>query len=144
MDKKTTSIILVIILLGAFFLPYVSINSAYGQIRISGFEVVFGKGGQSGISSGKFMFATLLVPIGAILILFSVLGERTSTLADYVYWMPLIGIVINTIFMFLEMKKGATLVGGTLDFGTFLKAMGYAYWLTVAASIGVLVNKNRT
>lgn len=40
MSKKTISIILSVIIIGAFFLPYIS----NGEFGLSGYDIVFGKG----------------------------------------------------------------------------------------------------
>lgn len=138
MDKKTLNIVLSLALLAAFFLPYISIG---GIFSASGFNVVFGKGGMTGIvSGGKFLFVCLLIPLGAIIILFDSLGSGNSSSADYAYWMPLIGIVVLSVMMFTGMRVTA---GRALTVGEFLKVMGYGYWITLVASIVLLVNKSR-
>jgi len=138
MDKKTLNIILSLALIGAFFLPYIS----FGGFNASGFNVVFGKDGMSGlVSGGKLLYACLLVPIGAFILLVDSLGSGDSTSAQYGYWMPLVGIIILSVLMFTGMNTGAR---GALTLSLFFKVMGYGYWITVAASIGVLVNKSRT
>lgn len=138
MDKKTLNIVLSLALIGAFFLPYIS----FGGFNASGFNVVFGKDGMSGLfKSGALSYLCLLVPIGAIVILFDSLGNEGSSMADYGYWMPLLGIIILSVLMFTGMNTGAR---GALTLSLFFKVMGYGYWITVAASVAVLVNKSRT
>ncbi len=138
MDKKTLNIVLSLVLIGAFFLPYIS----FGGFNASGFNVVFGKDGMSGlVSGGKLLYVCLLVPIGAFILLVDSLGSGDSTSAQYGYWMPLVGIIILSVLMFTGMNTGAR---GALTLSLFFKVMGYGYWITVAASVAVLVNKNRT
>ncbi len=138
MDKKTLNIILSLALIAAFFLPYISIGEIFSA---SGFNVVFGKDGMKGfVSGGKLLFVCLLIPVGAIIILFDSLGSGGSSAVDYAYWMPLIGIIVLSFMMFTGMKAGA---GSGLTLSGFLKVMGYGYWITVAASIVILVNKSR-
>jgi len=138
MDKKTLNIVLSLVLIGAFFLPYIS----FGGFNASGFNVVFGKDGMSGlVVGGKLLYVCLLVPIGAFILLVDSLGSGDSTSAQYGYWMPLVGIIILSVLMFTGMNTGAR---GALTLSLFFKVMGYGYWITVAASIGVLVNKSRT
>lgn len=140
MNKKTVNVVLALVLLAAFFLPYISFLGT----NINGFQIVFGKNGGEGIGGGRIMFLCLLIPIGSILILISALGEKSSTLQDYVFWMPLIGIVFLTVMMYIQMNKGAQMAGGgDLSVGEYVKVMGYGYWITVVAAIAVLVNKNK-
>ncbi|HWR32582.1 MAG TPA: hypothetical protein VN451_03610 [Chitinophagaceae bacterium] len=140
MDKKTLNIVLAVVLIVGFFLPYVSVMG----FNLSGFNVVFGKGGLTGLSKGNFLFITLLVPLGAILVLAGTLGLDRSLNAGYIFWMPLIGILYLAVRMYLEMSKGATGAGGSLGVGDFLSVMGYGFWITLAASVGLLVNKSRS
>lgn len=139
MDKKNLNIGLAIVLIVAFFLPYVSVMG----FNLSGLNVVFGKGGLNGMSKGSLLFITLLVPIGAILVLAGSFGVDKSLNAGYVFWMPLIGILYLAVRMYLEMSKGATRVGGSLGIGDFLSVMGYGFWITIVASVALLVNKSR-
>ncbi|HYC39893.1 MAG TPA: hypothetical protein VEB63_05335 [Chitinophagaceae bacterium] len=138
MNKKTSAIILALLLLGVFFLPFLSFTQDY---KLSGFEVVFGKDGREGIGQGRFMFVSLLIPLGAVLITLSALTERSSTLSNYVYWMPLLGLIYLTIMSFLEMQSGARQVGGSLSFGQMMGTLAYGYWLTLAASVLVVATR---
>jgi hypothetical protein len=138
MNKKTVSIILSIVLLVAFFLPFISIVDIFSA---SGFNVVFGKDGMSGVvNGGKFLFVSLLIPLGAIIVLFDSLGSGSSSV-DYGYWMPLTGIIILSVIMYTGMSSGA---GSGFSVGDFLKVMGYGYWITLAASVVLLINKGRS
>ena len=141
MNKKNLNIVLAAALIAAFFLPYLSIP---GFTELSGFNVVFGKAGMTGIAKGgKFLFISLLIPLGAIIVLFDSLGSSSSSTAGYGYWMPIAGIVILSVLMFLGMSQGASSVGGSLSVGSFVEVLGYGYWITLAASIILLFNKGR-
>jgi hypothetical protein len=139
MNKRTLNSILALVLLVAFFLPYISIEG----FNVSGFQVIFGKDGQAGISSGgKFLFISLLIPIGAIIVLFDSLSSGGGgAMAGYGYWMPIVGTLYLAIMMYTGMQQGATQVGGSMDIGAFLSAMGYAFWATLVASVILVFNK---
>jgi hypothetical protein len=140
MNKNNVNIILSIALIAAFFLPFLSVP---GLPDFSGFNVVFGKGGMTGIAKGgKFLFICLLIPLGGIILLFDALGGGSSS-SDYAYWMPIIGVVILTVLMFAGMSQGAANAGGRLDIKSMFRIMGYGYWITAVASILLLVNKSR-
>lgn len=136
MNKNTITIILAIVLIAAFFLPYLSVPG----YDFSGFHVVFGKDGMSGlVKGGKLLFVSLLIPLGAIIVLFDSLGDGNSS-SDFGYWMPLIGTVILAILMYTGMKPSA---GDALTIGKFVGVLGYGFWITLAASVGLLINKNK-
>lgn len=139
MDKKTISIILAILLIVAFFLPYISIPEA--EIKLSGYKIIFGKGGLFG-SKGVLVYLILLVPIGAVVALLTIFddGSSNSGLAN---WLSLIGIIYVTILMYSEMSKGATLAGGSLTISKFISVLGVGYWITLVASVLLPINNSR-
>jgi hypothetical protein len=133
MDKKTITTFLAVMLIIAFFLPYVST----GFLQMSGYKLIFGKGGL--LTSGQ-LWITLLVPLGAVLVLAGALGADHSLRSGIVFWMPLVGILYLGVRMFILMNKAAD---GQFGIGNSLSVMGYGYWLTLAASIGLLLNNSR-
>jgi len=137
MTKKNVHLLLAIVLLVCFFLPYIS----FPGFTMNGFQTVFGKSGAEGIGSGRLLFACLLIPIGAIMILLSSWTEKRSTLQDYVFWMPLVGVLVLTVVLYLQMNKGARLAGGDLGVSYYLNLWGYGLWITLIAAIGVVVNE---
>ena len=123
MNKKSLTIILCLVLLVSFFLPYLG--------GFSGFDMVFGKYkivGSSGIASG-------LIPIGAILLLFGALTDNNFTTQGFVYWMPLVGIAFIIVMIFAK-------VSGSVGMGELIGQFGYGLWLTVVAAILLLFTKN--
>ena len=135
MNKKSINLVLAIVLIVAFFLPFISFG---GIFSASGFNVVFGKSGMSGIvSNPKLLLVSVLIPLGALLVLFDSLGGGTSNL-DYGYWMPLVGVIALTLLMYFGMKSGA---GSEFNFGEFIKVLGYGYWITLVASVVLAFNK---
>jgi hypothetical protein len=136
MNKKTITIVLAIILIASFFLPYLSVPG----YDFSGFHVAFGKDGMSGlVKGGKLLLLCLLIPLGGIVVLIDSLGDSSSS-NNLGYWMPLLGAVILAILMYTGMKPYA---GSELTIGRFLGVMGYGFWITLGAAIGLLVNNNK-
>jgi len=133
MEKKTVTTFLALLLILAFFLPYIST----GFFQVSGFKLIFGKGGL--LTSGQ-LWITLLVPLGAILVLAGALGSNHSLKSGIVFWMPLVGILYLGVRMFILMNKAAD---SQFGIGNSLSVMGYGYWLTLATSIGLLLNNSR-
>jgi hypothetical protein len=137
MNKKTISTVLSLALLACFFLPFISIDG----YNVSGFQIVFGKDGESGIGSSRYLFVSLLIPIGAILILLDSLSSGSSSYGGYGYWMPLVGILYLAVMIYLGMQQGAGTMGGSLSMGEIISALGYAFWITLAASVILIFNK---
>ena len=133
MEKKTVTNFLAVLLLLAFFLPYISA----GFIQMSGYRLIFGKGGL--LTSGQ-LWITLLVPLGAILVLAGSLGANNSLRSGIVFWMPLVGILYLGVRMFMIMNKAAE---SQFGIGDFLSVMGYGYWFTLLVAIGLLLNNSR-
>jgi len=133
MEKKTVSTFLAVLLIIACFLPFVS----GGFIQVSGYKLIFGKGGL--LTSGQ-LWITLLVPLGAILILAGSLGVDNSLKSGIIFWMPLVGILYLGVRMFMIMNKAAD---SPFGIGNFLSVMGYGYWFALATSIGLLLNNSR-
>lgn len=132
MNKKTITIILSLVLLIAFFLPYVS----NGPVKFSCFDIVFGKDGVEGLSShGKFLFVTLLIPIGAILILLGVFTKDIFANSGFVYWLPLIGIIYIVIMLYVTGSSALTV-------SELVGWLGYGFWVSLAASIMLPFSRN--
>lgn len=139
MDKKTIAIILAVLLIVAFFLPYVVVKEA--DISISGYKAIFGKGGLFG-TKGVTIYLILLVPIGAIVALISAVSDDTNN--SYGTWMPLVGIIYLTIMMYVEMNKGARIAGGaSIPISTYIGVLGVGYWITLVASVLLPINNSR-
>jgi hypothetical protein len=140
MDKKSLTIVLAVILLVAFFLPFISANG----YTLSGWNIVFGKNGESGLFNGsgtaaRSLFLCLLIPLGALIVLFSAFGTNSSG-ENYGRWMPLIGILYLAIMIFVNLTTGI----GAFSFGGVIQILGYAFWITLVASLVLLFNRSRT
>jgi hypothetical protein len=134
MKKNDATLVLAVVLIAAFFFPWIS----YMGFKLSGFKLVFGNGG---FASGSLMWITLLVPVGALLLLIGSLLKDSFGSSDIIFWMPLVGVIYLAIRIFMEMNKGAL---GHLTLGNFFTVMGYGFWITLIASILVLINRSRT
>src|SRR6476620_9583623 len=109
MKKNDVTLILALLLIGAFFLPWVS----FMDFHLSGFNLVFGNGG---FGTGSLMWITLLVPVGALLLLIGALIKDSFGSGEIIFWMPLIGVIYLAVRIFIEMNKGAM---GHLTVGQF-------------------------
>jgi len=119
MDKKILTIILAVVLIGCFFLAYLSFM---GQ-GISGYDMVFSGGGSGKGEWEKYIL--LLIPLSGLLLLIgaltgSYIGGRTIWC-----WLPLLTILYYLIRMVIE---GAGV-------GDLFKIIGIGLWISLAASL---------
>lgn len=134
MNKKTITIVLSLILLIAFFLPYIS----NGPAKLSCYDIVFGKDGVEGLSSnGRYLFVTLLIPIGAILILLGVFIKDSFANNGLVFWMPLIGIVYIIVMLYITGSSALTV-------SELVGWLGYGFWASLVAAILLPFSKSGT
>lgn len=122
MNKKTLTIVLSLIIIGAFFLPYLS----YGGENFSGMNIIFGNDNFVGLhKSGYSLLVALLIPLGGLLTLFG--ANPPGNLSR---WMPLIGVAYLLIMLYI---RGNT--GGSMGIGEFVGFFSYGLWITLVASI---------
>lgn len=131
MNKRTFTIVLALILLACFFLPYFS----DGTDRVSAFNIVFGNSEMAGVS-GAERFLWLLVPIGAVLLLFG--GERFT--GGFAYWLPLLGLLYIVLRIFIEVTAQSS-AGDAVSI--IFKTASYGFWISVVAAVLLVINKNR-
>jgi len=123
MSKKTIATILCIVLIIAFFLPYLS----NGSLSYSGLKVMFGDKEVEGISKGgKALLLSLLIPVGALLALLQ--GFSSSSSLGIVRWMPLIGVAYLLVMLYIQ-------ASGEISIGEFIGYFGYGLWITIVAAI---------
>ena len=122
MDRKTFTIILAVVLIGCFFLPYYKFLGA----GVSGYDFVFKTGGDS-----WEMYIWLLVPVPGLLLLLGALNKENYILGrGLLLWLPLLALIYMLIV--------GPMIHGTA-IGDTLKAIGKDYgiglWITIAASL---------
>ena len=125
MDRKIFTIVLAIVLIGCFFLPYFSL---FGM-SISGFDTVKAPGG----SWQKYIM--LLIPLSGILLLIGAVNNENYPLGrNLLCWLPLLTIIFLVII--------SPLIDG-VAIGDIFKALGQGYgiglWVTIAASLVLAV-----
>ena len=121
MNKKTFAIILSLVLLVSFFLPYLG--------DYSGFDLVFGKHKIISSSSG---IASILIPAGGIMILFGNLFGNTYNVS---YWMPIVGVIVLVALLLINGTGGAGI-------GDIISSFSYGFWITLVASVLLLFAKD--
>lgn len=125
MSKKNISIVLCLIIIAAFFLPYLS----DGSENFSGMNIIFGNARFAGLNhSGYNLLVSLLIPLGAFLTLL-----RANPPGNLSRWMPLIGVAYLLVMLYI---RGNT--GGDMSIGEFLGFFSYGLWLTLVASVILL------
>jgi hypothetical protein len=131
MNKRTLTIVLALILLACFFLPYFTVDTE----KFSAFDIVFGKGDMAG-ADGAERFLWLLIPFGAILLLFG--GDRV--LGGLTYWMPLIGLLYIILRIFIQATSHSS-AGEAARL--IFDIAGYGFWISLVAAVVLPINKNR-
>jgi hypothetical protein len=116
MDKKMLTIILAVVLIGCFFLAYLSFMG-HG---ISGFDMVFSGGG-----GGIDRYLMLLIPISGIMLLIGALGGNYIGGRAIWTWLPLLAVLYFIIRMVIE----------GVGIGDLFKVIGIGLWITLAASL---------
>ena len=116
MDKKMLTIVLSVVLIGCFFLPYFK----FMGVGASGYDIVFSGGG----NWEKYLM--LLIPIPAVLLLIGALNNGNYIGGRTLWaWLPLLAILYHLIRMVVE---GAAI-------GDLVKVIGLGLWVSLAASL---------
>ena len=131
MNKGILTIVLALILLACFFLPYFTIDTD----KFSAFNIVFGNGKIQG-ADGSERFLWLLIPMGAIVLLFG--GARTTP--GFTYWLPLIGVLFIILRILIE-GIARTSAGDAFDI--ILKTATYGFWISLVAAVLLPFTKRR-
>jgi hypothetical protein len=121
MDKKMLSIILAVVLIGCFFLPYMS----FMGMSASGLDSVTSKGGD------WQKYILLLIPLSGAMLLVGALNNGNYPGGRMIWcWLPLLTVLY--IIFINPLIKGAAI-------GDIFKAIGKGYgiglWITIAASL---------
>jgi hypothetical protein len=124
MNKKMYSIILGAVLIGAFFLPYMSV---FGM-DISGFKIATAKGGD------WQQYLLLIIPISGIMLLIGALNNGNYPGGRTIWtWLPLLGVLWLAVI--------APLIEGVAIgdiFNALFKGKGIGFWLTLVTSIAAI------
>jgi hypothetical protein len=119
MDRKTLTIVLSVILIVGFFLPYIG----KAPFAFSAYDMVFND------RSGDWeKYLWLLVPIPALFLLIGALNnDRYFISRGLLVWLPL----LTLIYIPVRMMS----ISDSNDFKTLVKIMGYGYWISLAAAL---------
>ena len=131
MNKKTLAVVLALILLACFFLPYFS----DGSEKFSAFSIVFGKGDMPGVN-GAERFLWLLIPMGAILVLF---GAPRFT-GGFAYYLPLLGLLYIVLRIFIQTAPNSS--AGEAAKAIFELA-SYGFWISLVAAVILPFSKSK-
>jgi hypothetical protein len=116
MDKKMLSIILAVVLIGCFFLAYLSIMG----LGFSGYDYVFKMPGN------WEKYVLLLIPVSGVMLLIGALNNGNYIGGRTIWtWLPLLTIVYFLVRMVIE---GAPI-------GDLFKVIGIGLWISLAASL---------
>jgi hypothetical protein len=129
MDKKTLSIILGIILIASFFLPYLNLA---GLFKVSAFDIIKGGGVMEGRSSkgSPDKYIMLLTPIAGVLLLIGALNNNFILGRVLLGILALVGILYPVTRMLID--SGGEGIGEIFGF------LGIGFWLALVAGIVVI------
>ena len=88
------------------------------------------------MTKGMLTFLILLIPLGALAAIFL---ANDSSYNGFVVWMPLIGVGYLAVRLYLELDK----IVDSLTVSRFISALGYGFWISLAASVLLLWNNSR-
>jgi hypothetical protein len=126
MDRKMLTIILAILLIAGFFLPYLS-SGPFNTSGISGFDFIKGGG-----KADKYLL--LLSPIAGLLLLVGAANNGNYTPSRGVLvLLALVGVLYLLIRSLIE---GA-------DLGQLFKMLGLGYWLSLAAALLLTLSNSK-
>lgn len=118
MDKKTLTMILAVVLIGAFFLPYVS----YGGRGASGFDII-----KAPVGDWQ-KYIALLIPVSGVLLLVGALNNGNYPLGrNLLCWLPLLTVIYILVIEPVLINK--------IAFGDVIKITGVGLWVSFAASL---------
>jgi hypothetical protein len=123
MDRRMFTIIMAIILIGCFFLPYVS----YMGMSVSGFDMVKAPGG----SWEKYI--PVLIPLSGLMLLIGAVNNGNYPLGRPLWaWLPLL-----TLLFWILVKP---MIDG-MKIGDVFKTVGEGYgiglWITIGAALAL-------
>jgi len=120
MDRKTLTIILAVVLIGCFFLPYYNFMG-----KISGLDIVKASGGD------WEKYILLLIPLSGVLLLIGAMNNDNYPLGrTLLSWLPLLAVLFWIIGM--PLINGAA-IGDV--FKLIGKGYGIGFWITIGASL---------
>ena len=122
MDRKTFTIILAVVLLGSFFLAYLS----YSGRSISGYDMVF----STGDLGGWRKYLMLLIPLSGLLLLLGAFNGNYILGRNVLCWLPLLTLIF---FIFIDPLIDGTAIGDI--FKNIGKIYGIGMWLTIAGAL---------
>lgn len=123
MSKKNLTILLSIALIIAFFFPFVS----SGSYNFSAFDIVFDRVEGLG-QGGKSLYVSLLVPLGALLLLIGAVTNDHFTRSGFVLWMPLIGVLYLVVMLYINGSEALTV-------SELIGWLSYGFWISLIAAI---------
>lgn len=127
MNKKNLTILLSIVLIIAFFFPFIS----SGTYNFSAFDIVFDRVEGQG---GKSLYISLLVPLGALLLLIGAITNDNFTRSGFVLWMPLIGVLYLVVMLYINGSEALTV-------SELIGWLSYGFWISLLAAIILLFLK---
>ena len=120
MDRKTFTLIMAVVLIGAFFLPYYSLFGG----SVSGLDIVKAPGG------GWEKYVLVLIPLSGLLLLLGATSGNYILGRGLLCCLPLLAVLFWIII--------APLIEGA-SIGNVFKAIGKGYgvglWVTIVASL---------
>lgn len=129
MNRKTLSIVLGVVLIASFFLPYLNVA---GIFKVSGLDIITGKGIMGEASKGSAeKYIMLLTPIAGVLLLVGALNNE-----NYPLGRPIIGVLALIGVLYLIIR--GLMEGGGKGMGEVFRFLGMGFWLGLIAAIVVL------
>jgi hypothetical protein len=134
MDKRTITIILAVVLIGCFFLPYLQF---FGK-GASGYDIVTARGNGKEI---LMQYIWILLPLSGLMLLLGAMNHGNYILGRS-FWIWLA--VLTCVFVIVKLLIDAKGTGESFGIGEIFKVFGLGFWISLGVALIVALFNPRS